>query len=127
MTKRLWLDNAAVTATEADIAVLNVQDEKTMGVQILNGGSKALSVFKTLVQFHGDDAWYTIASSAGDYAKATSASITAIDSNVSPVTLAAAATVWLSLDVSKICAIKFRAKCAGTDTTTLDISAIAKV
>ena len=78
-----------------------------MFVQVKNShGATAFDAFNILRQAHTDGAWETIANAAGDY---TTPQSPIIEASASPVTLAAAASVHLRIEVKGMWAIKFQA------------------
>lgn len=124
--KRVLKTAVAVSNTKASVLDINVNHETDVGLSITNTGANPLTEFEVAVKFHGDDAWLVIADAAGEFAAATSSKLLMLDSNISPVTLAAGATAWLSLESWKVAELRLLARTGAALTTTLTIAGIAK-
>jgi len=112
-----------ITATCTDVvATINTESAKTMGLEVQNIGANPLSVFDVYARVTPSANLLKVATSSGDYS---TPNYPVSRASGAPVTLAAAATAWLFMDVTGFAEVVLKAV-SSTGATRVRIHAASK-
>lgn len=111
----------AVASTDA-VAVFNVENTKTLGIQVKNTGAAALDAFELWGKVSPSADAVKFSGVATDY---TSPVYPVLKASASPVALAAGGNVWLFVNTEGLSEVQIRASSA-VAATTLKINAAQK-
>lgn len=113
---------AVAIATTDEIASINVEAYKSVGIQLRNVGVNPLDALEVWGKVAPEATEVSLLSAAPDY---TTPTYPCVKASASPITLAAGASAWMALDVSAFASIIVKAS-SGGGATSLDFFAIAK-